>query len=103
MSYFQPPKKPGKAFAFDSEYRGSESSSRDQSSGKGLVSFFDDEPVDCGSRKTEWSAQTAPEEDLREGMDDFRKCEDDGEDLKELIESMPHNLLKKDSNPNKGR
>ena len=94
MSFFQPPKKPGKPFAFDSDYRTSESSAANDKGQKGLVSFFDDEPPDTQSRKTEWSAQRAPEEDLREGMDDLRISEEETPDIKDLIAAMPHNVSK---------
>ena len=65
------------------------------------MSFFDDEPVDTTNRRTptEWSATPAPEEDLTEGMDDFKRnpqsSREESEDLRELIASMPHNLAKR--------
>ncbi len=95
------PRKP-KAFAFDGEYRTSVSSDAQKSSSTtGLVSFFDDEPVETTNRRTptEWSAAPAPEEDLTEGMDDFRRnpqsSREESEDLRELIAAMPHNVAKR--------
>jgi len=94
------PRKP-KAFAFDVDYRSSESSDAPKSSSGGLVSFFDDEPVDTKNRRTptEWSAAPAPEEDLTEGMDDFKRnpesSREDSDDLKDLIAAMPHNIAKR--------
>jgi hypothetical protein len=58
----------------------------------GLVSFFADEPAP--TRSTEWSATPVTEEDLREGMDDYKRSEESGEDLKDLIAGMPHNIAK---------
>jgi hypothetical protein len=75
--------------------------SNDASSGsRGLVSFFQDDPVDATNRpasRTQWSDSAAPEEDLREGMDDYARVspnEETSEDLKDLIAGMPHNKLK---------
>lgn len=88
-----------KPFAFDADYRSSDSSGQgNKSSEKGLVSFFDDEPVENSNRRTDWSAAPAREEDLREGMDDYKKAtEEDSEDIKKLIASMPHNMNKSSS------
>ena len=90
-------RKPAKPFVFDSEYRSSESSGpSNKSSERGLVSFFDDEPVEQGP-KTEWTSNSAPEEDLQEGMDDYTKGKDEEtDDIKYLIASMPHNASKSD-------
>ena len=98
MSYFSG-RKAAKPFAFDYDYRSSESSGNgNKSSEKGLVSFFDDEPVDTSNRRTEWSATPVTEEDLREGMDDYKKTnEEDTEDIKNLIAAMPHNVSKSSS------
>jgi hypothetical protein len=82
-----PVRKPAKAFAFDGEY------SAVPARENGLVSFFADEAP--ATRSTEWSSTPVPEEDLREGMDDFRKAEDSAEDLSDLIASMPHNVAKR--------
>lgn len=85
-----------KPFAFDADYRSSESSGQaNKSSEKGLVSFFDDKAVENPNHRTDWSAAPAREEDPREGMDDFKKAtEEDPEDIKKLIASMPHNINK---------
>jgi hypothetical protein len=90
-----------KPFAFDGEYRTSESN---RAPATGLVSFFDDEPVDTTNRRThtDWSAAPAPEEDLTEGMDDFKRkpqsSREESEDLRELIAGMPHNVAKHQQN-----
>ena len=60
---------------------------------RGLLSFFSDEPAP--TRSTEWSATPVTEEDFREGMDDYQRSEEPGEDLKDLIASMPHNLARR--------
>lgn len=86
---FPPVRKPAKPFAFDGEYQAAPARESE------LVSFFADEPAP--TRSTEWSATPVPEEDLREGMDDFRKGEETQEDLSELIASMPHNVAKRDT------
>lgn len=88
---FQPPRRPAKPFAFDGDYRTSSSSTQDRGE-SGLVSFFADEPAP--TRSTEWSATPVTEEDLREGMDDYKRSEESGEDLKDLIAAMPHNVAK---------
>lgn len=72
-----------------------------------FVSFFEDEPVDTNNRpssRTQWSASSAPEEDLREGMDDYARpnpSEDNCDDLKDLIAGMPHNVLARHSKDSK--
>ena len=86
---------------FDSDY--SKTSSSLPREGEGLVSFFDQEPVKGESNRTEWSSAPVPEEDLREGMDDYRKSEEsDLDDVQELIASMPHNVAKRDKNMSSG-
>jgi hypothetical protein len=91
---FPPPRRPPKPFAFDGEYRtASTGTSTDKPAG-GLVSFFSDEPPPA--RSTEWSATPVTEEDLREGMDDYKRSEETGEDLKDLIAAMPHNVARRD-------
>ncbi len=95
-------------FAFDGDYRtGSSNVPESVSSGpRGLVSFFQDDPVDTTNRpssRTQWSATAAPEEDLREGMDDYARpnpAEETSEDLRDLIASMPHNVAAKKSSKN---
>ena len=91
---FPPSRRPPKPFAFDGEYRtASTETGADKQTG-GLVSFFADEPPPA--RSTEWSATPVTEEDLREGMDDFKRTEESGEDLKDLIAGMPHNVARRD-------
>lgn len=90
MSFYQS-RKASKPFAFDGDYRSASSSDQARNDG-GLVSFFADEPAP--TRSTEWSATPVTEEDLREGMDDYKPSEDSGEDLKDLIAGMPHNIAK---------
>jgi len=101
---FPRPNQP-RAFAFDNDYRTGSSNAPETSSSSsaprgGFVSFFEDDPVDTTNRppsRTQWSASAAPEEDLREGMDDYTRpgpSEEPSEDLKELIASMPHNKIK---------
>ena len=104
----QYPRQQQRTFAFDGDYRSGSSSSvpapESASPGpRGLVSFFQDDPVDTSNRlssRTQWSATSAPEEDLREGMDDYARPtrgEETSEDLKDLIASMPHNVASKKS------
>ena len=97
MSY-PAPRKPAKGFAFDSDYRvASSNSAEEHSSRGGLVSFFSDEPPQARNTNTEWSATPVTEEDLREGMDDYKRAEESGEDLKDLIAAMPHNLARRNA------
>ena len=106
MSNQFPRQQQQRTFAFDGDYRSGSSSSvpaaDSASSGpRGLVSFFQDDPVDTANRsssRTQWTATSAPEEDLREGMDDYaRPTPETSEDLKDLIASMPHNIAAKKS------
>ena len=58
------------------------------------MSFFSDEPPP--TRSTEWTATPVTEEDLREGMDDYKRSQESGEeDLKDLIAAMPHNVARR--------
>lgn len=92
MSYQFGGKKQSKPFAFDGDYRDNQTS--DLPREEKLVSFFDDEPAHTQSNNTDWAASRVSEEDLREGMDDYKKSEEGSEDLKDLIASMPHNIAK---------
>ena len=90
-----PVKKQTKPFAFDGEYRESSSSSEPRGE---LVSFFDSEPVQTQVVRstTDWTATRVTEEDLKEGMDDYKTSEEPAsEDLKDLIASMPHNVARR--------
>jgi hypothetical protein len=91
---FPQQRKPVKPFAFDSDYRTASSCTASDAKVEGLVSFFSDEPTP--TRSTDWSATPVPEEDLREGMDDFKRSEESGEDLRDLIAAMPHNVSKRE-------
>lgn len=74
-----------KPFAFDGAY------TSDQPKRVGLESFFSDAPVDVRETNlcAEWSAGTAPAEDMKEGMDDYERGVPADEDLKKLIAAMP--------------
>ena len=89
-------RRPPKPFSFDRDYQSSAPAPAvpaEQPRSKGLVPFFSDEPVEKSISRTEWTASSAPEEDLREGMDDYHRLSKEGEDdeIKQLIASMPHN------------
>jgi hypothetical protein len=92
---FPPPRRVPKPFAFDGDYRTASTSDQPDKLQGGLVSFFCDEPAP--TRSTEWSVTPVTEEDLREGMDDYKRSEESGEDLKDLIASMPHNVARRES------
>lgn len=87
------PSRATKPFAFDGAYT-KRAGTDSECTEKGLVSFFDEEPVNTkNGQKSDWSAGAAPAEDLSEGMDDCRggSSEELPDDLKNLISSMPHN------------
>ncbi len=85
--YYKMSRRPPRPFSFDGAYQGDARSNRPvvtvapSESGKPgaqkqrtLVPFFSDDQPDTN---TDWCSGGAPEEDLREGMDDYQVGEDD--------------------------
>lgn len=75
-------RRPPPPFTFDNEYAKSKTNNavhqevpsaapKPRPGPRSLVPFFADEPIDSSDSRADWVNDAAPEEDLREGMDDY--------------------------------